>query len=305
VPIRLLSLALFAALLTVLTGCADDGDVAAGPTSAPGTATPGTSGVEVSTDTSAAPEISVPDGDPPSDLVVETVVEGDGEEVEAGDLLLADYTGVLWDGGEEFDSSWSRGEGPASFGIGTGQVIDGWDQGLVGQQVGDRVLLVIPPDLGYGEVESGPIPPGSTLAFVVDIRDTFSGADAADGTPVSDLPDGLPEVTGDPGGPPEISVEGVEPPEQSRSVVVVEGSGEPIDPQATIVAHAVQASLTSGEVLFSSWDTAPVGLDAAALPGMVEALEGANAGTRVVTLISADDNEGDPLVLVVDVLASY
>jgi len=72
-----------------------------------------------------------------------------------------------------------------------------------------------------------------------------------------------------------------------------------------VVAHALQASLTSGEVLFSSWDTAPVGLQAAALPGMVEALEGADAGTRVVTLISAEDNEGEPLVLVVDVLASY
>lgn len=300
---RLPALAIAAALLTTLTGCSAGGGTAAGPTATPGT-TQGTSGVEVSTDTSAAPEISLPDGDPPNELVVETVVEGDGEEVLAGDLLLADYAGVLWDGGEEFDSSWSRGE-PAAFGIGTGQVIDGWDQGLAGQQVGDRVLLVIPPDLAYGEEESETIPAGSTLAFVVDIRDTFSAADAAGGTPVADLPDGLPEVTGEPGEPPEISVEGVEPPAQSQSVVVVEGAGEPVDPQATVVAHALQASLTSGEVLFSSWDTAPVGLQAAALPGMVEALEGADAGTRVVTLISAEDNEGEPLVLVVDVLASY
>lgn len=299
VPIRLLSLAVCAALLTLVTGCSGDDDASASPTGAAGT-----SGVEVSTDTAVAPEISLPDGDPPNELVVETVVEGDGDEVVAGDLLLADYTGVLWDGGEEFDSSWSRGE-PAAFGIGTGAVIDGWDQGLVGQQVGDRVLLVIPPDLAYGDQESPTIPADSTLVFVVDIRDTFSATDAAGGTPVTDLPEGLPEVTGDPGEQPEISVEGVEAPAQSESVVVVEGSGDPIDPEATLVAHAVQASLTSGEVLFTSWDGSPVGLQAQALPGMVEALEGANAGTRVITLISADDNEGEPLVLVVDVLASY
>lgn len=264
----------------------------------------GASGVEASTDTETAPEITLPETDPPTELIVETVVEGDGDEVMAGDLLLADYAGVLYDGGEEFDSSWSRGE-PAAFAIGTGAVIQGWDEGLVGQQVGDRVLLVIPPDLAYGEQESEAIPANSTLVFVVDIRDTFSDADAVGGTPVADLPAGLPEVSGELGEEPTISVDGVEPPAESESVLVVQGSGEPIDPEGTLVAHAVQASLESGEVTFSTWEDAPVGLDPAALPGMAEALDGANAGSRVITLITADDNEGDPLVLVVDVLASY
>lgn len=260
--------------------------------------------MEVSTDAEAAPEITVPDGDPPTELVVETLVEGDGEEVESGDLLLADYAGVLWDGGEEFDSSWTRGE-PAAFAIGTGAVIEGWDEGLVGQQVGDRVLLVIPPELGYGDQESPTIPADSTLVFVVDIRDTFSAADAVGGTPVTDLPDGLPEVTGEAGEQPTISVDGVEPPTESQSFVVLEGAGEPIDPTGTLAAHAVQADLSTGEVVFTSWEDAPVPLTAEALPGMVEALADAKAGTRVMTLISADDNEGVPLVLVVDVLASY
>lgn len=300
-PKRVVLLALSACLIA-LAGCGDQAATNAGA-SPDGDAAPA-SGVEVSTDTTTAPEITLPDSDPPSELVVETVVEGDGDEVMARDLLLADYTGLLFDGGEEFDSSWSRGQ-PSAFGIGTGAVIQGWDEGLVGQQVGDRVLLVIPPELAYGEEESEAIPANSTLVFVVDIRDTFSAADAAGGTPVADLPDGLPEVTGQPGEEPTIALDGVEPTAESDSVLVVEGSGDPIDPEGTIVAHAVQASLDSGEVEFSSWEGAPVGLDPGALPGMVEALEGARAGSRVITLISADDNAGNPLVLVVDVLASY
>jgi peptidylprolyl isomerase len=288
-----------AGLLSVLTGCGSDAESSAGSTSQAGA-----SGVVVSTDTEAAPQMTLPEAEPPTDLVVETVVEGDGDEVMAGDLLLADYAGELWDTGEEFDSSWSRGE-PAAFGIGVEAVIAGWDSGLVGQKVGSRVLLVIPPDLGYGDQDSGTIPPNSTLVFVVDIRDTFSAADAADGTPVADLPDGLPTVTGDPGAEPTIDVAGATAADVSTSTVVIEGTGDPIDPAETIAAHAVQASLESGEVVNSSWDAAPVPLSAEVLPGMTEALDGAAAGTRVVTMISADDNKGEPLVLVVDVLGSY
>jgi peptidylprolyl isomerase len=296
---RLLPLAVLLGLLTLLAGCASADDEATA------TSDGGASGVVVSTDTETAPQITVPETEPPTELLVETVVEGDGDEVMAGDLLLADYAGVLWDTGAEFDSSWSRGE-PAAFGIGVGAVIPGWDSGLVGQRVGSRVLLVIPPEEGYGDEGSGEIPGGATLVFVVDIRDTFSAADASDGTPVSDLPAGLPTVTGDPGTQPTIDVSSATAPDTSSSTVVIEGTGEPIDATAAIAAHAVQASLDSGEVLFTTWENAPVGLSAEALPGLAEALDGAAAGTRVITLISSADNEGDePLVLVIDVLGSY
>ena len=176
--------------LALVAGCssADDAD-GASPT--PGAST-GESGVTVSDDTTAAPEITLPGGDPPTELVSEVVVAGDGDTVAAGDLLLVDYAGVLWDDGEEFDSSWSAGT-PVAFGIGVGQVIGGWDTGLVGTSVGDRVLLVIPPELGYGEQGSpGGIPGGATLVFAVDIRDTFGARDDIGGSAVSDLPEGSP-----------------------------------------------------------------------------------------------------------------
>ena len=81
------------------------------------------------------------------------------------------YTGVLFKDGTKFDASWDRGGQPFSFSLGAGQVIPGWDQGIVGMQKGGRRLLVIPPALGYGEqgTPGGPIPPNAPLVFVVDL----------------------------------------------------------------------------------------------------------------------------------------
>lgn len=116
------------------------------------------------------PTITLPEGDPPEELVVQPLIEGEGPEVETGQTITAHYTGIIWPGGEQFDSSWDRGE-PSSFPIGVGSVIPGWDEGLVGQPVGSQVLLVIPPAQGYGEggnPQAG-IEGTDTLVFVVDI----------------------------------------------------------------------------------------------------------------------------------------
>lgn len=118
-----------------------------------------------------SPTITVPGGAPPAELVAQLLIEGEGDVVETGQTITVHYTGVLWDGGAVFDSSWESGT-PASFPIGTGGVIPGWDKGLVGRTVGSQVLLVIPPADGYGEAGSGQtIPPNATLVFVVDILD--------------------------------------------------------------------------------------------------------------------------------------
>jgi FKBP-type peptidyl-prolyl cis-trans isomerase len=118
-----------------------------------------------------APTITVPDTDPPTELVAQPLIEGDGPEVAGGQSITVHYTGVLWDTGEVFDSSWEKGS-PATFDIGTGAVIPGWDEGLVGQTVGSQVLLVVPPDKGYPEGSpDGSIKAGDTIVFVVDILD--------------------------------------------------------------------------------------------------------------------------------------
>ncbi|MEU9594489.1 FKBP-type peptidyl-prolyl cis-trans isomerase [Streptomyces sp. NPDC048219] len=115
-----------------------------------------------------APSIEVPDTAAPKKLVANYVIEGDGPEVGAQNTVLVQYKGVVWDGGKEFDSTYSRKQ-LTSFSL--QQVVKGWSQGLTGKKVGSRVLIVIPPDLGYGDnpPEGSGIEKGSTLVFSVDI----------------------------------------------------------------------------------------------------------------------------------------
>jgi FKBP-type peptidyl-prolyl cis-trans isomerase len=127
-------------------------------------------------DVGKAPDVKIPDGDPPKELKAETLVEGTGPVVAKGQHIVAHYQGKLWRNGKTFDTSWeSRQPGaaaqPAMFPIGVGKVVPGWDKGLTGRKVGSRVLLVIPPKEGYGKKGSpqGGIKGDDTLVFVVDI----------------------------------------------------------------------------------------------------------------------------------------
>ena len=118
------------------------------------------------------PEIDFPGDVAPTDLVIEDLLLGDGPEAKAGDSISAHYVGVAHSTGEEFDASWNRGS-PLDFRLGVGQVIQGWDLGIVGMKVGGRRKLVIPSDLAYGDRGAGgAIKPGETLIFVVDLVDT-------------------------------------------------------------------------------------------------------------------------------------
>jgi len=108
-------------------------------------------------------------GEPPDDLIIEEIVVGTGAEATAGRDAVVHYVGVGVTSGEEFDASWNRAE-PFEFALGAGQVIKGWDQGVVGMKVGGRRRLVIPAHLGYGDRGAGGvIAPGETLIFVVDL----------------------------------------------------------------------------------------------------------------------------------------
>ena len=103
-----------------------------------------------------------------TELKIEDTVVGTGQEVKAGDTILVHYTGTLIDG-TVFDSSKRRGE-PISFGIGIGQVIQGWDQGIVGMKEGGTRVLRIPPEMGYGARGAGAaIPPNASLIFEVEL----------------------------------------------------------------------------------------------------------------------------------------
>mgnify|MGYP001032577349 CR=1 FL=1 len=117
------------------------------------------------------PDVTVPATDAPTELVVIDDVVGDGAEATPGAQVSVHYVGVAWSTGEQFDASWDRME-PFTFGLGQGQVISGWDDGVAGMKVGGRRTLHIPPHLGYGSRGAGGvIKPNETLIFVVDLLD--------------------------------------------------------------------------------------------------------------------------------------
>jgi len=102
-------------------------------------------------------------------------VENCKRPTEAGDTVSVHYHGTLESDGSTFDNSYTRGQ-PISFQLGAGRVIKGWDEGLLNMCIGEKRKLTIPPSLGYGDREDGPIPPGSTLVFDTELV-SISGVD--------------------------------------------------------------------------------------------------------------------------------
>ncbi|MGH8823612.1 MAG: FKBP-type peptidyl-prolyl cis-trans isomerase [Jiangellaceae bacterium] len=275
------------------------------------------SGIGVSGEFGDKPELDLPGADPSADLVVEVLSEGDGAEVEEGDYLIAHYLGQTWEpaeGGEAniFDNSYDRGE-PAGFSIGIGAVIPGWDEGLIGKTTGSRVLLSIPPDKAYADAppEGSTIEAGATLVFVIDIVDTFGDDAGISGAPVTGLPADMPTISGEGADVPTVAFpDTATPVDTSTADVVVEGDGEDLGER--LVIKVVQASYTTKETQFSSWDegAGPITMAPDQLPGLTEALAGRKVGTRAVVRIAAADNvtdeapDGEPIVIVVDVIGT-
>ena len=115
------------------------------------------------------PEVQVPDHAPSYQLEIEDIEVGDGDEATAGSTVEVHYVGVSWKTGKQFDASWDRGD-TFKFGLGKGQVIRGWDEGVAGMRVGGRRRIAIPPDMAYGKRGAGGvIGPDETLVFVVDL----------------------------------------------------------------------------------------------------------------------------------------
>lgn len=298
-------------------GCTAEPPVAADGT--PLAPTEAETGIEVSGAIGEAPELVMPDAEPPDELTLEVLEEGDGAPVRACDFVSVDYYGQKWVAGDDttdnvFDQSFDRGD-PFRTTLGVGSVIKGWDAGLNGIPVGSRVLLSVPPEYAYGDEESGHDLGGETLVFVVDVVDRVAAAEATvSGEPVSDLPQGLPAVAGEGQEEPEIDFTGAEAPARSDAQLLVAGDGAEI--KENIVVKMVQAPYGDGEVT-STWQIgqgplgrwpngSPVTIND--LPGLADALDGQKVGSRVLVRIGSEDNtqtEGEALAIVIDVVGTY
>jgi peptidylprolyl isomerase len=166
-------------LLAVPAACGgddDSGEPAAKTTTTETSEEPSPSAQrEALKDTTTRPVIPKPSGSPPRRLEKQDIVRGKGPAAKPGDTVTVQYVGVAFSTGDEFDASWDRGQ-PFPVPLGAGQVIEGWDKGLVGMRKGGRRMLTIPPELAYGSEGYPPtIAPNETLIFVIDALEITPG----------------------------------------------------------------------------------------------------------------------------------
>lgn len=167
---KTLMLTLAACAVLAFAGCGDD-DSSSDSTTTDSAGADSSAPLETSGDASTRgkPKVVLPRGAAPKQLEEIDMIEGTGAEAKTGDEVTVHYVGVGMESGKEFDASWDRGE-PFTFPLGAGEVIAGWDQGVVGMKVGGQRELIIPAELAYGEEGRPPtIGPNEPLVFVIDL----------------------------------------------------------------------------------------------------------------------------------------
>ncbi len=236
--------------LIALSAC---GDLESSPT------TTATTGTTVAT----KPSVSLP-SELPTELVITDLAEGSGVAAAVGDLVVVNYVGVRSVDGVEFDNSYDRGS-TLDVTLGAGQVIAGWEQGLVGVQQGTRRQLDIPAELAYADQGAGDvIRPGDALSFVVDVVIVLPGSKAED----------------DPG----IVVEPAENIDAVSSTDLIVGDGATPTDGTTLAVRIASYRADTGEQIDSTWGTSPLtftyGPETNSYPGLIEAVKGMKVGGR-------------------------
>jgi peptidylprolyl isomerase len=223
------------------------------------------------------PAVSVP-AQIPTELQITDLVTGTGYAAAVGDHLVVDYVGVRTADGVEFDNSYERGI-PYDFPLGQGRVVAGWEQGLIGIQVGTRRQLDVPAELAYGDNPPGGsvIQPGDALTFVIEARAVVPAPDPADAPTDLALE---PSV-----GATELSV-----------VDLVVGTGEPIPAGRTAVVHMLLVRGDNQAILFNTWESGEPFLielvEGDSVPGIITGVEGMRVGGRRVITMPPDQAFG-------------
>ncbi|THA67573.1 FKBP-type peptidyl-prolyl cis-trans isomerase [Streptomyces sp. A0958] len=303
-------------LLSAACGSDDKGsDSASASASAPSKG--GFPAITAGTKSGEKPTLAKGTGTPPKELKTKVISEGDGAKLKNGDVAQVNYLGQEWDSTEPFDNSFDRKQ-PFDLTLGAGMVIQGWEKGLVGQKVGSRVQLVIPPDLGYGAQGQDPIKPNATLVFVVDILKAKQTPASAKGTAVAQDDIDLPKVgTETDGKAPSLTIPSkVDPPKKLVSDYVLESKGDVVKDTDTVVVNYVAKLWKDGKEFdntYSTGKTATFPLAQVTLKGLKDGLIGKKIGSRVLLVVPPDQGLGDKeqqsipanstLVFAVDILA--
>jgi peptidylprolyl isomerase len=254
------------------------------------------------------PAITFPNANPTSKLQVKVLSQGTGPAVVSGQLLIADYLGQIWRG-KVFDNSYDRKQ-PIATPIGTGAVIKGWDTGLVGKHVGDRVLLVIPPADGYGSAGSSGagIKGTDTLAFVIDIVSAYSKTATGDAKAVPQKVSTAPvTVTGALGARPTIKVaKGAKFPTAAKTTILAKSTGAAVKAGFVVVQYeAIYYSGEEADSTFLRGQPQATGVGTAGQASPFDGLIGVPIGSRVLIVTPAQTAEGaqTALAIVVDIIA--
>ncbi len=296
-----------ASLSLLATACGDDDSTSSGTRiTSPGGSDPAGAPEDTAGDTESGPadgldkpEVQIP-AVSPTELGITVITPGGGRAAEVGDTVVVHYVGVRSVNGEEFDNSYDRGD-PLTVQLGTGSVIAGWDQGLVGAQTGSRIQLDIPNELAYRDEDKGVIKPGDALTFVVDVLAVVAPPVAEDQPQVDQMRSS--DAT-------ELVVEDL-----------VEGDGAVVAEGDTILFQAVVVRGDTGETVDNTWERGAVPalplIDGQTIQALVDALPGMKVGGRRSVVVppelglgaQAMESNGLPtdidLIFVVDALAAY
>lgn len=285
----------------------------------------GGSDVTVSGQFGKNPSVQIPAQQPTNQLVVKTLVHGNGPQLGSNDLFAGDYAAYIWSGKTHRTAVNTFTQGQPAIFPPSSQLLKGLQKALIGQKIGSRVLAVVPPSQGYGPSANpqGGVKATDTLVFVVDLVKSYTAKSSASGQPVTNGGGALPKVSPAQGAAPSVSVPASPPPGKLTAQTLIRGQGQKISKGQTLVVQYVGLTWANKHVFDSSWSRGqPLAFQIGAqpsqvIPGWDNGLIGQTVGSRVLLVIPPADGYGskgnpqagikgtDTLVFVVDILGAY
>jgi len=322
-PRRVLALLSSSALVVLLAACGNSGHSASSSSSSSPVATG--SEPTVSGAFGAQPTIAIPKSKPPTTTHVDVVSKGSGPAVKSGDLAVVNGYGRTWNSDAAFENTFATNSTPDTLPVGTGQIsMTGLDKALLGVPSGSRVLVVVPPGEGFGEVSSLPtgVSKTDTAVIVFDVLGSYGGHAGPSGSVVSTGGGALPTITSTAlDAKPTLTIPKTAPPTTTSVTTLVQGSGPAVTKGQELVVQYLGEIWASGKEFDSSWSRGfpsafPVGAGQL-IKAWDNGLVGVKVGSRVMIVAPPGDAYGsagqpsagisgtDTLVFVVDVLGAY